>query len=464
MILCAVMVAGLAGCGNANGGATTIAAVTTKTAATATSSAGTTAGKASSTTKAADTKTTQGTTGDKVTLRFSWWGGDSRHNATLKAIEAFEKKYPNIKVESQYGAWGGWLDQLAVQIAGKSEPDVMQINWNWIYQFSKDGNGFVDLNKYNDVIDLKQYPQTLLDQMTLNGKLQGIPVSSTGKVFYWNKTTFEKAGIAVPSSFDDMIKAGKIFKEKLGDDYYPMALTPYEQMLIMVYYLQQKYNKQWIVNQKVNFTEDEVAEGIKFIRMLEDNHVYPSQKKLAGDGADTMDKNPNWINGKYAGFYEWDSAQARFANALADKQEMVMGSYPYDYGKTKVATVKISMAFAVSKNSKHPKEAAMLINYLLNDNEAVDILGLERGVVSNENARKHLESAGKLTDLTYKSNVAAVENAGFALDPYFEDTKLKDNTGLYFEVFDDLSYDNADAKELAKKLVNGITEVQDSNK
>ncbi|WP_270815516.1 ABC transporter substrate-binding protein [Hungatella effluvii] len=400
----------------------------------------------------------------KVTLKMSWWGGDSRHEATLKAIEAFEKKYPNIKVEAQYGAWGGWLDQLSVQMAGGTEPDVVQINWNWIYEFSKDGNGFADLNQYGDTVDLTQYPESLLEQMTIDGKLQGIPVSSTGKVFYWNKTTFDKAGIAVPSSFKEMIEAGKVFQEKLGEDYYPMALTPYEQMLVMVYYLQQKYDKQWIMDQKVNFTEDEVAEGIAFIRMLEDSHVFPSQEQLAGDGADTMDKNPNWINGKYAGFYEWDSSQAKFANALDEGQEFVMGGYPYDYGDVKAATVKIAMAFAVSANSKHPKEAAMLIDYLLNDSEGVEIMALERGVVSNENARTLLESKGMLSDLTYESNVAAMENAGFALDPYFEDVKLKDNTGLYFEIFEDLSYDNMDAHELAGRLIDGINEVQDSNK
>lgn len=40
---------------------------------------------------------------DKCTLRFSWWGGDDRHEATLKAIELWNKKYPDIKIEPEYG-------------------------------------------------------------------------------------------------------------------------------------------------------------------------------------------------------------------------------------------------------------------------------------------------------------------------------------------------------------------------
>ena len=401
---------------------------------------------------------------DQVTLTISWWGGDSRHEATLEALELFEKKYPNIKVEPQYGAWGGWLEQLSVQMAGDTEPDIMQINWNWIYEFSADGNGFADLNQYNDIIDLSQYPENLLEEMSIDGKLQGVPISTTGKVFYWNKTTFDKAGLEVPDSFADMIEAGKVFKEKLGEDYYPMALTPYEQMLIMVYYLQQKYEKPWIVDHQVNFTQEEVADGISFIRMLEENHVFPSQQKLNSDGADTMDKNVNWMNGKYAGFYEWDSSQAKFANALEEGQEMVMGGYPYDYGDTKVGTAKISMAYAMSDTCEHPEEAALLIQFLLQDPEAVKAQGTERGIVSNETAKKLLEEEGMLNDLTFTSNQAAMENAGFALDPYFEDVKLKDKTGLYFEVFEEMSYENTDPMELAEILIEGVNEVQEKGK
>ena len=42
--------------------------------------------------------------GEEVTIKFSWWGGDSRHEATQAAVDAFMKKYPNIKVECQFGA------------------------------------------------------------------------------------------------------------------------------------------------------------------------------------------------------------------------------------------------------------------------------------------------------------------------------------------------------------------------
>ena len=40
---------------------------------------------------------------EPVTLRFSWWGGDERNEATLQVIDNFEKEYPWITIEPEFG-------------------------------------------------------------------------------------------------------------------------------------------------------------------------------------------------------------------------------------------------------------------------------------------------------------------------------------------------------------------------
>ena len=120
----------------------------------------------------------------EVTLRFSWWGGDARHKATEAACQAFMEKYPNIKVECEYGAWDGWAEKVATQLSGGTAPDLMQVNWNWLYQFSSDGSKFVDLTQFADVINMENYPADLLEQCVVGGKQQAIPIGTTGKCFY----------------------------------------------------------------------------------------------------------------------------------------------------------------------------------------------------------------------------------------------------------------------------------------
>ena len=72
---------------------------------------------------------------------------------------------------------------------------------------------------YSDIIDLTQYDADVLDMCTADGRLLAVPVSRTGRVFLWNETTFEKAGLSVPGSFSELCEAGRIFAETLGADY-----------------------------------------------------------------------------------------------------------------------------------------------------------------------------------------------------------------------------------------------------
>ncbi|MFX5084888.1 ABC transporter substrate-binding protein, partial [Acinetobacter baumannii] len=89
--------------------------------------------------------------------------------------EEFHKLNPDINVKAEYTGWDGHLSRLTTQIAGGTEPDVMQTNWNWLPIFSKNGEGFYDLNKMKDVIDLSQFDAKELQSTTVDGKLNGIP-------------------------------------------------------------------------------------------------------------------------------------------------------------------------------------------------------------------------------------------------------------------------------------------------
>ncbi|MDO4267535.1 MAG: ABC transporter substrate-binding protein [Eubacteriales bacterium] len=396
-----------------------------------------------------------------VTLRFSWWGGDSRHEATQKAVEAFMAKYPNIKVECEYGAWDGWTEKCATQLNGGTAPDLMQVNWNWLYQFSADGSAFADINALD--IDVSGIPENILNQCVVADKLQAVPISATGKCFYWNKTTFEKAGLETPKTIDDLMNAGTVFKETLGDDYYPLAMYQYERMLLMLYYLESKYGKEWVVDGTLNYTVDEVKEGLDWICSLEDAHVLPKLETLLGDGATVLEKNSKWSNGTYAGFYEWDSACMKFKDSLEEGQEFVLGDFISGIGDTVAGLTKISMCYAITENSEHKAEAALLLDFLMNDPEGVVPVAQERGIVVNEKAKQILIDNDLLSGLIFESNEAVMKVANFSFDPNFENSELKDSTGVYYEVFENISADHDSTADMAQYLADEIERIQMEN-
>ena len=455
LVLASAMALSLAACGSSDdNAATTAAAEEAKTEVAET--------EASAETTAAEPAAAEGltvNTTDPITITMSWWGGDGRHEATLAAVEKFMEKYPNITVETQYAAWTGWEDKMSASFATGTAPDVNQINWNWITSFSSDGSAFYDLNKVSDILDLTQFSETNLNACTVANELQAVPVAMTGRIFYWNKTTFDKAGLETPKSLADLMAAGPVFKEKLGDDYYPLAMNEYDRTILMVFYLESKYGKPWVENNTLQYSAEEIQDGLNFITSLEDAHVIPTIQTLLNDGAESLDKNPKWMDGRYAGIFEWDSSASKFEGALNEGEEFVVGEEFTDMGDSKGGFAKVSMCFAISENTEHPAECAALINFLLNEEEGVKIMASERGIPASAAGLKVCQDNNLLNEKVAEANSKVLAHVEFQLDPKFEAAALKNTDGVYYDVMAGLSYGDYDAEEAAEILVEGIEEV-----
>lgn len=254
------------------------------------------------------------------------------------------------------------------------------------------------------------------------------------------------------------MNAGEVFKTKLGEDYYPICLGEYDRMILMVYYLESVYGKAWVADGELQYSAEEVAEGLKFIQSLEDAHVTPTVEKIIGDGADSLDKNPKWMNGTYAGIFEWDSSASKFSAALEEGQEFVVGDYFTDMGEYQGGYSKVSLGFAISENCAHPKEAAMLLNFLLNEEEGTTIMASERGIPLSTAALENCKSKGLLNEIVAEANGKVLAWVSYPLDPKFEAASLKSTDGVYYDVMSGLSYKEYDIDEAAAILIDGINE------
>lgn len=406
----------------------------------------------------ADAAATDDGSYEECTLTISWWGGDTRHEATLAAIEAFEEAYPGITVESTYAAWDGWEEKMATAFAAGTAQDLNQINWNWITQYDSDGSTFLDLSDYAGVIDMSQIDSTYLEMCEAgDGSQAALPVSMTGRIFYWDKTTFDEIGCELPTTLAELKDCGAKF-EAYGEDYYPLACGEYDRMILMVYYLESVYGTDWVTDGQLNYTTEQVAEGLQFIQDLEDAHVIPTLAKIAGDGASSLDQNQNWIDGHYAGIFEWDSSASKFSKA-AEGREIVVGEYLTDLGEYQGGFAKVSMCWAISATCEHPKEAALLLNYLMNDEEAAKILASERGIPVSKIALDTANAEGLLNGQVVEANGKVLAWVSNSFDPKFEDSQLKSSDGVYYDAMAGLSYGDYTVEEAAEVLVDGVTSV-----
>ena len=396
-------------------------------------------------------------TTDPISMRMNWWGGDNRHQATLNAIAAFEEAHPNIDVEAEYESFTGHEEKIALALRSGSAADVLQLNMDWVFNYSPDGSVFTDLNSLSNIIDLSGYSQEDLDYFTTNGVLQALPVSNTGRVFFWNKTVFENVGVKIPTTLEELYAAGEAFANYEDGSYYPLIVKELDRMILMVYYLQCVYGKPWVENYELQYTKEEIVEGLEWLTELEERHVIPTLEVLAGDGSELIDTNQRWIDGHYAGIYMWDSNLLKHQQA-AEGFEFVVGDF-IEMGDYHGGMSKASMVFAIPRTSEHPAEAAALIQFLLGEKEGVEILADTRGIPANSKALEYLDLSDSLTA---EANAKMVEWTQFRFDPVFERAALKNADGTYYLAMQMLSYGQEDADGVADYLMSDINKQLES--
>ena len=403
----------------------------------------------------------QGIPTDKVTLRFEWWGGDDRHKATNDAIKKFEEKYPYITIKAEYGGFDGMQEKVNTQKAGHTLPDVVQINYDWLASLSKDGKGFYDLNSLKDIIDLSQWDQGTLKSGTRNNILNAIAVSTTGRSAFYNKTTFDKVGVSIPKTWDDLTAAGKKF-ESYNKSYYPTDLdtgSGFTSFFAVMAYEQQKTGKEFLSQDgKIGFSVDEFKDALDFYQTLEKNHVTRTQKQIQNDAGSTpLYQTDQFISGKVAGMFEWSSSVGKFDKVLKDKKEkLVLGDFPIlSNAKNSGWFVKPSLLIAISGETKYPKQSALFLNWLLNDPEASKILGTTRGIPSSKAAIEALEkSNSKLEkDLAYQAAEQINKCNPILESPYMDNSEIKK---AYIAAIQSVSYGTADTKKAAQTLYDSM--------
>ncbi|TXI16882.1 MAG: carbohydrate ABC transporter substrate-binding protein [Roseateles sp.] len=392
-------------------------------------------------------------------LRFAWWGGAARHQATLAAIRVFEQRH-GIKVKAEYMGFGGYLERLTTQIAGRSEPDLMQINWAWLAMFSKRGNGFVDLNTQARELALDQFSEDDLAYGRAAGKLNALPASFTARVFLWNESAFQRAGLPLPQTWDELFAAGAAFRSRLGDGAFPLDGELYDMILLSQSYIQQKHGTPFVDpdTRRIAMSVSTAHDWVRTYRRLVDTHVatpLPLRASLGGAEKPT-EQQPDWVAGRWAGNYTWDSVIGLRASTLPKSEKLALGDFPLLPGSADSGLFgRPSVMFALGRNGRQPELAARLLNFLLTDPEAARILGRTRGLPSARGSLAVLQSTGTLPplELAAHDQIQAQREAGRLRRPapLFEHARFQK---FMREVFETVAYGKTTDAEAARRLVD----------
>jgi oligogalacturonide transport system substrate-binding protein len=393
-------------------------------------------------------------------LRMSWWGGAARHAATLKALSLFEQSHPGVKVKAEYMGFGGYLERLTAQVAGGSEPDLMQINWAWLAMFSKRGNGFADLHAHAKLLPISQFTPADLSMGEVSGKLNGIPVSYTARILLWNASTFAKAGLAIPATWDEIFASGRALRSKLGDRYFALDGELYDMMLLAQTYVQQRLGTPFVhpKESRVAMSEAAALLWVQTYRKLIDGHVgtpLPLRASLGGAEKPT-EQQPDWTAGHWAGNYTWDSVIGLRGSTIPKTQSLAIGDFPLVEGALDSGMFgRPSLMFSVGRNSKQPALAAELMAYLLADPQATQALGRTRGVPAAREPFQTMVRNKALPPLELQAHAQIQRQRTSAMgitlpNPLFEHARLH---RFMREVFETVAYGKTTDSQAARRLI-----------
>jgi multiple sugar transport system substrate-binding protein len=144
-------------------------------------------------------------------------------------IPGFEKaeKAKGVDVKVTFRGSGvddsAYLTKIELGLKTNTAPDIAAVDGIWLG--SLQAAGYIkplteivgdSVNKWDG---WSQITDTVRGNMEVNGKTYGVPQGTDGRVIYFNKSLFQKAGLPTdwqPKSWDDILAAGRALKKVAG--------------------------------------------------------------------------------------------------------------------------------------------------------------------------------------------------------------------------------------------------------
>lgn len=346
---------------------------------------------------------------EKVTLTFSWWGGELRHNSTQEAVELYEELNPNVDIQVEYSSWDDYWKKLATKSASGDLPDVMQMDLQYISQYGLK-NQLSDLSEFavkGGAIDTTYTDESLVEGSKIGDELFGFPISKNALSMLTNTSALADTGVTIDYEnwdFEDWKQVVSDVHEKTGK--YGMVDVG-DIAILFSYYLRTEGESLYTYddegNPSLNYTDENFTAFFETMQGLVAEGAMPTPEVVKN--VKSFDENP-FALGESALMETWTNQYNLYNDATEDELslDLVYGAN----NENNPLSYRQAMFYSIAETSEYKEEAADFIDWIVNSTEAADILGTERGISTNSQVVEHLsanmteiekETADYLTDI-----------------------------------------------------------------
>lgn len=312
-----------------------------------------------------------------VTIRMAWWGGDGRHQRTQEVIDLFEDKYPNITVVPEFSDWNGYWEKLATATAGKNAADVIQMDELYLSSYAARG-ALADLGPMT--IDTGGLQDSVLEMGRYDDTAYAIPISTSSTALLVNTDLLETIGVPMPDTadswtWDDLRAWARAVTDAApAGTYGTSALTGGWQLHLFA----RQVGESLYDGTRLAVSPETVERFFQTSLDWTQSGASAPASVWSETSSLPLDQLPFSV-GTAASLFAPATLISAYAKASGANIELVpMPNHPD--GDPEFDYFKPGMYWSVSSQSRHPAEAAALIDFFLNDPEATKILGSERGL------------------------------------------------------------------------------------
>jgi len=326
-----------------------------------------------------------GADGGPVELRFSWWGNADRAAATQKVIDAFQKANPKIKVKGETTDFNAYFDKLATEVAAGSAPDVITLGGAYPREYG-DRGALLDLAKVDDVLKTDKLGEAALSNGNFGDKQYGVPSGVNAISLVVNPALVAKAGVTLPDTetwtWDDFNRVARELAGKLPKGTF--ALTDPTRTDMLDVWSRQRGEGLYTEDGKVGISEPVLTEWFRQSVALRDAKVTPPAATTAE--LQTQPAPEQTLMGRNLAAMQFDWTNQVTALSKAAGQALELHRVPGESAEPG-QWLQASQLYTINARSKHPKEAARFVDFLVNSEEAGKIILTDRGIPSNTDVR-----------------------------------------------------------------------------
>ncbi len=310
---------------------------------------------------------------EPVKLRIVWWGSQTRHDVTLKALDEYTKLNPHVTFEPEFSGWEGYWDKLSTQAAANNAPDIIQMDAAYLTDYAT-RNQLAELTTVN-VADMDE---ALLGSGKVQDKLYAVALGNNAYGLAYNKEAIEKLGLAVPQNgwtWEQYFQFGRDVKAKLGDGQYALLDEAKSYDVYSLYQMSKGKGFYVTDDGKFNIDKETWLEWQNIFLKLREEGVVPPATLSVTDKE--LDPNLDLMATGKVVIRRLHAAQTVALDAL---KPGAMDMVTMPRGEQGAGWLKPSMFWSVASSSKYQEEAQKFIDWFINDQGAADILTTSRGV------------------------------------------------------------------------------------